>query len=282
MADWDLLVDGIDFGEGPRWHDGALWYSDFHQRAVYRVTTDGVRSVVYGGLDDRPSGMGWLPDGTFVVVFMTSRRLMCDRGDGTLVEYADLSDVATWYCNDMVIDGRGNAYVGNFGFDLEASAKFAPADLALVRPDGSVEIAAEGLRFPNGSVVTPDGSTLIVGQTFGRDYVAFTIRDDGSLTDRRQWAHIPDTSPDGCVLDEAGGIWFSDASGSRVMRVEEGGAVTDEVATPMPTYACMLGGGDGRTLFALCSPGSHPDETAGVGGGAIHTRRVEHAHAGLP
>jgi len=282
MSDWQVLVDGVDFGEGPRWHDGALWYSDFHQRAVYRVTPDGERATVYSELEDRPSGMGWLPDGTFVVVFMTGRRLMCDRGDGQLVEYADLSDVAAWHCNDMVVDRSGNAYVGNFGFDLENRSQFRPADLAVVRPDGSVTVAAEAMRFPNGSVITPDDSTLIVGQSFGGDYVAFTIREDGSLTDRRQWAEIPGTAPDGCTLDAAGGIWFSDAIGSQVVRVEEGGNVTARVATPQPTFACMLGGDDGRTLFALCAPGSHPDECAGKRAGAIYTMPVEHARAGRP
>lgn len=282
MDEWQLLVDGVDFGEGPRWHDGALWYSDFHQRAIYRVTADGERSAVYSDLEDRPSGMGWLPDGTFVVVFMTGRRLMCDRGDGRLVEFADLSGVAAWHCNDMIVDARGNSYVGNFGFDLEAAADFATADLALVRPDGSVDVAAPAMAFPNGSVITPDGSTLIVGQSFGGDYVAFTIEDDGSLTDRRQWAEIPGTAPDGCTMDAAGGIWFSDALGSQVVRVEEGGDVTARVSTPMPTFACMLGGDDGRTLFALCAPGSHPDECAGKGGGAIYARQVEHPRAGRP
>jgi len=282
MDDWELLVDGIDFGEGPRCHDGALWYSDFHQRAIFRVTPEGDRTAVYSGLDDRPSGMGWLPDGTFLVVFMTTRRLMCDRGDGTLTEYADLSDVAAGYCNDMVVDRHGNAYVGNFGFDLESRSKFQPADLAVVRPDGTVAVAAEAMRFPNGSVITPDESTLIVGQTFGRDYVAFTLHEDGTLTDRRQWAHIPGTSPDGCTMDAGGGIWFSDAMGSEVLRVEEGGSVTARVATPMPTFACMLGGDDGRTLFALCAPGSHPDECAGKAAGAIYTMATEHPRAGRP
>lgn len=282
MDEWSLLVDGVDFGEGPRWRDGALWYSDFHQRAVYRVSADGERTAVYDGLDDRPSGMGWLPDGTFLVVFMTSRRVMCDRGDGRLVEYADLSSIATHHCNDMIVDRHGNAFVGNFGFDLEALASFAPADLAVVRPDGSVAVAAPDMAFPNGAVITPDDTTLIVGQSFGGNYIAFTMHDDGTLTDRRQWAEIPGTAPDGCGLDDAGGIWFSDALGSQVVRVEEGGNVTDRIATPMPTFACMLGGDDGRTLFALCSPGSHPDESAGKAAGAIYTRTVEHAHAGRP
>ncbi len=279
---WELLVDGIDFAEGPRWHDGALWYSDFYQRSVSSVRADGSRTIEYSGLDDRPSGLGWLPDDTLLVVFMTQRKVMRDAGHGILVEHADLSGVATWHCNDMVVDAGGNAYVGNFGFDLEARSSFATADLALVRSDGTVEVAAPAMAFPNGSVITPDGSTLIVGQSFGGDYVAFEIGDDGTLSDRRQWAEISGTAPDGCTLDAAGAIWFSDALGSQVVRVEEGGTVTHRVDTPEPTFACMLGGDDGRTLHALCAPGSHPDEVAGRGAGAIYTMTVEHPHAGLP
>ena len=282
MENWELLVDGVDFGEGPRWRDGVLWYSDFYQRAIYSVTPDGTRTARYSDLDDRPSGLGWLPDGTLLVVFMTSRRVMRDDGTGTLVQHADLSHVASWHCNDMIVDAVGNAYVGNFGFDLEAQAPFGPANLALVRPDGTVEVAAADMSFPNGSVITPDGSTLIVGQSFGGDYVAFTINDDATLTDRREWAAIPGTAPDGCTLDAAGGIWFADALNPQVIRVEEGGAITDRLVTPQSTFACVLGGDDGRTLFALCAPGSHPDEVEGKAGGAIYTTRVEHPHAGRP
>jgi sugar lactone lactonase YvrE len=279
---WDVLVDGVDFGEGPRWHDGRLWYSDFHQAAIYSVDSDGDRRIEHGDLPDRPSGLGWMPDGSLLAVFMTSRKVMRDDGDGTFVEHADLSDVATWHCNDMVVDATGNAYVGNFGFDLEGRAEYRPADLALVRVDGSVEVAARGLRFPNGSVITPDGSTLIVGQSFGGDYVAFSINDDATLGDARRWASVEGTAPDGCTLDEAGGIWFSDAIGSQVIRVEEGGEVTHRVATPQPTFACMLGGDDGTTLFALCAPGSHPDECAGKAAGAIYSMVTDHPRAGRP
>lgn len=281
MADWELLVDGIDFAEGPRWHDGRLWYSDFYQRAIYSVSADGDRRVEFGDLPDRPSGLGWLPDGRLLVVFMTTRRLMRDDG-GTLVEHADLNEVAPWHLNDMVVSESGVAYVGNFGFDLESQAEFRSTSLTIVHPDGTIEIGPDDMRFPNGSVITPDGSTLIVGQSFGGDYVAFTIGDDGRLTDRRSWASIEGTAPDGCTLDAAGGIWFADALGAQLVRVEEGGTVTHRIATPTPTFACMLGGDDGTTLYALCSPGSHPDQVAGKGLGAIHQIAAPHPRAGRP
>lgn len=281
MVTWELVVGGIDFAEGPRWRAGRLWYSDFYQRTISSVGGDGDVRVEHGDLPDRPSGLGWMPDGTLLAVFMTTRRVMRAVGR-SLVEHADLRGIAAWHCNDMVVDDRGNAYVGNFGFDLERRASFATADLALVRPDGTAEVAAPAMRFPNGSVITPDGSTLIVGQSFGGDFVAFSIAGDGTLTNRRPWAEIPGTAPDGCCLDTAGGIWFADALGSQVVRVEEGGTVTDRVPTPQPAFACMLGGDDGRTLFALCAPGSHPDQVAGRAAGAIHAARVEHPHAGLP
>lgn len=275
------LVDGVDFGEGPRWHDGRLWYSDFHQRAIYAVSSDGERQAVHSDLADRPSGLGWLPDGRLLAVAMETRRLLREAG-GQLVEHADLSPIATGSCNDMVVDGAGNAYVGNFGFDYESGGRFSTADLALVRGDGTVEVAATGLRFPNGSVITPDGGTLIVGESFGAGYEAFTIADDATLGERRRWADVPGMAPDGCTLDADGAIWFADALGSQVVRVLEGGEVTDRLSTPMPTFACALGGDDGRTLFVLCAPGSRPDEVAGRGAGAILTTRVDVPHAGRP
>ena len=282
MSAWELLVDGVDFAEGPRWRDGLLWYSDFYQASVYTVAADGTRTAVLSGLADRPSGLGWLPDGSLLVVSMTDRKLLRQTDDGGLVLHADLSGLASWHCNDMVVSADGNAYVGNFGFDLESSASFQPAELILVRPDGSAEVVADDMAFPNGSVITPDGTTLIVGESFSGGYVAFTIEADGTLSGRRRWADIAGTAPDGCTLDAGGGIWFSDALGSQVIRVEEGGEVTHTVPTPQPTFACMLGGDDGRTLHALCAPGSHPDEVAGKGRGAIHTMRVDQPRAGRP
>jgi len=278
----DLLVDGIDFGEGPRWHEGELWYSDFYQHAIYAVTSAGVRRTVFGDLPDRSSGLGWMPDGSLLAVAMTSRKLWRSVDGAPFTEHADLLSVATWHCNDMVVAADGTAYVGNFGFDLEGGGTPAEATLARVAPDGTVSVAAEGLRFPNGAVITPDGTTLIVGETMRADYVAFDIAADGSLANQRVWAETPGMFPDGCCLDADGAIWFADALGSQVVRVKAGGEITDTIATPMPTYACMLGGDDGRTLFVLCAPGSHPDQVAGKAEGAIYALEVKVGHGGRP
>lgn len=281
MTELDRLVDGLDFGEGPRWHDGRLWYSDFYQRGIFAVSVDGRREAIHENLADRPSGLGWLPDGSLLVVSMTERKVLRDNG-GVLVEHADLSSLAAGHCNDMVVDSRGNAYVGNFGFDFEAGERPITTDLLLVRPDGAVSIAASDLRFPNGTVITPDGSTLIVGESFGDGYEAFTINTDATLGNRRRWADTPGESPDGCTLDAEGAIWFADAGGKQVVRVLEGGEITHRVPAPMPTFACALGGGDGRTLFILCAPSARPERVAGQAAGAIYTMEVDVPHAGLP
>jgi sugar lactone lactonase YvrE len=271
---WELLIDGIDFGEGPRWRDGRLWYSDFYQQAIYSVGAAGDRRTELEH-DGRPSGLGWLPDGRLLFVSMLDRRVMRREHDGHVVEHADLSTIAAGHCNDMVVDERGHAYVGNFGFDFEGGAELVPASLALVRPDGTATAVADDLLFPNGSIVTDDGATLIVGESFGARYTAFTVRDDGTLDDRRVWAEVPEMAPDGCTLDAEGAIWFSDALGGQVVRVREGGEILETISTPAPTFACMLGGDDGSTLFALTSVGADPETAAGSGTGTIIHRRVE-------
>jgi len=276
-----MLVDGIDFGEGPRWHNGELWYSDFFQHTIYAVTASGDRRAVWTDLKDRPSGLGWMPDGSLLVVAQFTRSVLREQ-DGALVLHADLSAYATGFCNDMVVAADGTAYVGNAGFDMESGEPPRNADLVCVRPDGTASVAAEGLQFPNGSVITADGATLIVGETMGAGYLAFTINADGSLSDRRRWADTPGMFPDGCTSDAEGAIWFADAFGSQLVRVKEGGEITDRVATPAPTFACMLGGEDGKTLFALCAPGFRKPEVAGKGAGAIYATTVDVPHAGLP
>lgn len=286
MPDIEILIDGLDFGEGPRWHDGRLWYSDFYQHRVSAVTVDGERETMLE-LDDHPSGLGWLPDGRLLVVSMQQRKVLRVEIDGSIVEHADLSGVATGRCNDMVVAANGNAYVGNFGFDVwargpETARKVQNAALALVRPDGSVEVAADDLAFPNGSVITPDGDTLIVGESLGRRFTAFGIGADGALGNRRVWAELPGISPDGCTLDAEGAIWVANATGTDVARVLEGGEITDRVDVGQPTFACALGGDDGRTLFLVSADASNEPDVAGKGTGVIRSMRVAVPHAGLP
>jgi sugar lactone lactonase YvrE len=273
-----VFVSGIGFGEGPRWHDGRLWFSDFHQHSVSSVGDDGTR-VVQLEIDDSPSGLGWLPDGRLLVVAMESRRVLRVEPDGGVVTHADLSAVAVGRANDMVVAADGTAYVGNFGFEL--GTPMQPAVLARVQPDGTVDVVADGLEFPNGTVITPDGRTLIVGESMAKRVTAFTIADDGTLHDRRLWADLGDVMPDGCTLDTEGAIWFADARGTAVVRVREGGEVTDRIEADQHTFACALGGDDGRTLFVICADGFGGEEDAPPTG-TVRTARVDVPHAGLP
>lgn len=275
------LIGGIDFGEGPRWREGRLWYSDFYQQSVYTVTEDGHREKVVS-LTDRPSGLGWLPNGDLLIVAMETKQLL--RFDGEqLTPYADLAAFAPGPCNDMVVSETGHAYVGNFGFDFAGGGKLESTRLIHVPPDGEPKAVGEPLRFPNGSVITPDGKTLIVGETMGGQYSAYSIDDTGHLENAGIWASIPGTLPDGCCLDEEGTIWCSDAGPSQsVVRIAAGGEILERLPTPAPTYACMLGGDDGKTLFILTAPGPAEHEAAGKGLGQIWTTRVKSGRAGLP
>lgn len=274
------FIQGLDFGEGPRWRDGRLWYSDMYQYTVNAASLDGTVEVIVE-VPGQPSGLGWMPDGDLLAVSMRDRRVL--RFDGAeLYEHADLSEVATFNCNDMTVDAKGRAYVGNFGFNLHGGEDVVAATLGLVQPDGTVEASAGDLLFPNGSVITPDGATYIVGESFGSQFTAFDFGPDGRLENRRLWAAVPGTIPDGCCYDAEGGIWYADAVGRAALRVVEGGEITHRVETDQHCFAVMLGGDDRRTLFLLTSPGSHIDEVQGVGQGRIETVRVETPGAGLP
>ncbi|MEZ5165000.1 MAG: SMP-30/gluconolactonase/LRE family protein [Acidimicrobiales bacterium] len=276
-----LVYRGLDFGEGPRWHDGRLWVSDFFAHSVSSFGPDGDRRVEVE-LDDQPSGLGWLPTGELLVVAMTSRQVRRVEHDGTVVLHADLSGIATGDCNDMVVDERGKAYVGNFGAPLEAGHRPRPADLALVRPDGSVEVAAAEMAFPNGSVITEDGTTLIVGESMGQRYTAFTINGDGTLSDRRVWAELPGHAPDGCALDADGAIWMADAVGDGCLRVAEGGEILDRVTASQTVFACALGGDDRRTLYLITAPAFGEAVCQGQGLGTIEAITVAVPGAGRP
>jgi sugar lactone lactonase YvrE len=276
-----VLYEGLAFGEGPRWHDGRLWLSDMHAHKVLAIDLDGSAEEICE-VPNRPSGLGWLPDGRMLVVSMTDRRLLRMEPSGALTEHADLSSVATFDCNDMVVDGAGRAYVGNFGFDLHNQAAPTSAAMALVQPDGRVETAAEGLDFPNGTVITPDGATLIVGESFGRRLTAFSIGADGRLSDRRVFADLGSSIPDGICLDAEGAVWSADPRGNCCIRVADGGEVLDRVDVDRGCYACMLGGPDRRTLFMLTARTSSPAEAVAARDGRVEVVEVSVAGSGTP
>jgi sugar lactone lactonase YvrE len=292
------VLEGGSYFEGPRWHDGAWWASDFYRHTVSQVPASGGTETVVLEVENQPSGLGWLPDGSLLVVSMKDQRLL-RMVDGEVSTHAELSDVCGGLLNDMVVDASGRAYVGDFGFDLMGGGAPSSASIKRVDPDGSVTVVAEDLLFPNGSVVTPDGGTLIVGETWGNRYSAFDIAADGSLTNRRVWASfapppvgssVPELieqvviAPDGCTLDAEGHVWCADGLGSRVVRIAPGGTIVDEIAAPdgMGVYACALGGDDGRTLLMCCAPDFYEHTRAPVREAVLVSTEVAVPHAGLP
>jgi sugar lactone lactonase YvrE len=275
-----VLVDGLVFPEGPRWHQGQLWFSDMHAHRVMRVGLDGrVEAVV--DVPGQPSGLGWLPDGRLLVVSMTDRRLLRLDPAG-LAEVADLSGLASFHCNDMVVDTAGNAYVGNFGFDLITQADFHPAEIIRVEPNGSARVVARDMAFPNGSVITADGRTLIVGESAAARLTAFDIGGDGSLSNRRVWAETAPVVPDGICLDAEGCVWVASPTTSEVVRVREGGAVAERIPVATHAYACMLGGAERRTLFIATGATHDPAAAKASRSGRIEVVEVAVAGAGLP
>lgn len=282
MRTLTTLLDGLRFGEGPRWHDGKLYFSDMHADHVMTVDLEGRASVICE-VPNNPSGLGWLPDGAMLVVSMTDRKLMrMERGGSALKLHADLSALAPYHCNDMVVDTKGRAYVGNFGYDLHKGEKPRSTVLIMVTPEGKARVVADDLMFPNGTVITPEGKTLIVGESFGRRLTAFDIAADGSLANRRMWADLGKNVPDGIALDAAGAIWVASPTQSEVIRVKEGGEVTERIKVATDAFACMLGGPDRKTLFVLTSASSNPDECRAKATAKIEITKVDVPGAGLP
>jgi sugar lactone lactonase YvrE len=251
------LIDGLRFAEGPRWHDGAVWFSDMHDHRVLRVTPEGEATTVVEVTDDEPSGLGWLPDGRLLVVAMDTHRLLRVEHDGTLATHADLSAQARGSLNDMIVAADGTAYIGDMGHRVQGPVgERRPGQTFMVRPDGTFAVAADDLSSPNGHVLTDDGRTLIVAESGGARLTAFDVEADGTLTGRREFAAL--TTPaegrpavaDGICLDAEGAIWYADPLGGFVARVREGGDVTDRVSFDgVIPLACVLGGADRRTLY---------------------------------
>jgi len=275
------VLRDLTFTEAPRWHSGRLWFSDFYSHRVIALDPAGGAETIVT-VPSQPSGLGWRPDGTLLIVSMLDRKLMRLAGTA-LVEVADLSHLAGGPCNDMVVDTAGRAYVGNFGFDRYQGEAERPAVLARIDPDGTVSVAAEELHFPNGSVITPDGRTMILAETMGQRLTSFHIADDGSLQDRQVFADLAGHFPDGICLDAEGAIWVADARGPDLLRVRQGGEIVDRIALPAGrfAYACMLGGADRRDLYVSTAPGTGP-VIAEQRQGGIDVVRVTVPAAGLP
>jgi sugar lactone lactonase YvrE len=276
-ANLKTIVEGLTFPEGPRWHDGRLWFSDFYSRRVLAMNEAGTCETIIDG-DIQPSGLGWTPDGDLLVVSMLDRSLM-KRTAGKLVKLADLSALAPWHCNDMVVDQKGRAYVGNFGFDNKNDD---PRVTRVIRvdPDGRATVAADDMWFPNGSVITADGKTMIIAETYALRLTAFDIADDGGLSNRRVFAQLTEDAPDGIALDEEGAVWVASPRMNRCIRVFEGGKITQTVATgDRGSFACMLGGDDRKTLYICSCRGDHDALNTG---GAIEAIKVNVPGTGMP
>ena len=291
------FVTGGAYFECPRWHDGRWWASDFYRHAVFTYDADGRETEVVE-VEGQPSGLGWLPDGDLLVVSMKDRRVLRRSADGTVTEHADVSALTDGHLNDMIVDREGRAYAGNFGFDLMGGGEPATATLVRIDPDGTATVAAADLWFPNGMVLTDDG-TLIVAETFAARFTAFRIEADGTLGDRHVWAQVQpspepaDTetmlgavtfAPDGCALDAEGHVWAANALGGAVCRVAPGGQIVDEIAIPgeLGVFACGLGGEDGRTLIACAAPDFDEAARSAAREAVLFATTVEVPHGGLP
>ena len=282
MATITTLLDGLVFPECPRWRDGNLWFSDCHDGKVIKMEPGG-RVLESFEVPGGPSGIGWLPDGDMLFVSIDDLCIYRRSRDGELSRHADLSGHHRFHTNDMVVDGAGNAYVGEVGFRFDQEEPRSTC-LLLVRPNGAIEVAAEDVMTPNGTVITADNRTLIVAESRLRTLIAFTRGEDGTLTDRRLFAQLgPDQVPDGICLDEAGCIWVASPRASAVLRVNPAGEVIDElpIEDGRP-YACMLGGRDRRHLFICVATGHDPETARRTRSGAMAVARVETAGSGYP
>jgi sugar lactone lactonase YvrE len=275
------LMTGILFGESPRWHDNRLWFSDWGAQELIAVDLEGNSEVIIR-MPSFPFCIDFLPDECLLIVSARDRLLLRREPSGSLVTHADLSSLSEHPWNDIVVDGRGNAYIGNIGFDFPGG-EFAPGILALVTPDGSARQVADGVAFPNGIVVRPDNSTLIVAESYANRLTAFNIAADGSLSNRRVWADLDIGVPDGICLDAEGAVWYGDVPNKRCVRVREGGEVLQTIDLDRGCFACMLGGVDRRTLFLVVREWGGMESTAeGARTGQLLTAPATAPGAGWP
>lgn len=278
MTETTLLASGLAMGESPRWHDGRLWVCDWMAGEVLTFDDAGRRHLVRT-MTGLPFSIDWLPDGRLVATSGSAHQVLCERPDGSLEAFGDMN--RSW--NEVVVDGRGNTFVNEIGFDMMSGAAPAAGTIAVIRPGGEAREVADDVWFPNGMAVTPDDATLIVAESYGNRLTAFEIAPDGGLTNRRVWADLGDAAPDGICLDAEGAVWYADVPHQRCVRVREGGEVLQTIEADRGCFACMLGGDDGRTLFIVATEWGE-DTMTGEGDrtGQILTARVSVPHAGRP
>jgi sugar lactone lactonase YvrE len=257
------LMTGIAFGESPRWHEGRLWFSDWVAHEIIAVDPQGNSEVILRvPFPSIPMCIDFLPNGRLLVVSTTENLIMRMEPDGSLETHADLNNLTARGWNEIVVDRRGNTYINGGGFDLMAGQKFAPGVIALVTPDGASRQVADDIAFPNGMLITPDNSTLVIAESYGKKLTAFDIAVDGSLSNRRVWADLVDGVPDGICLDAENAIWYADVPNKRCVRVREGGEILQTINLDRGCFACALGGPDMRTLFMVATEWRGPAHIA--------------------
>lgn len=275
-----LLADNFVFLEGPRWHEGALWLSDMWDNSIIKLEPDGTRHTV-ATVPNRPSGLGFMPDGTLLVASMADRTVY-KVIDGALEVHANLSNVVGADINDIIVDDQGRTYVGHFGYDLFAGAPEKTAELVLIEADGSYRVVAEDLQFPNGMVMAGGGSKLIVAETFGHKLTSFDIDAAGDLSNRTVHAELGEFTPDGICLDQEDHIWVASFMTGDFIRVAPDGSVADQFKVEGAAVACQLGGSDLHTLYCLVFNGEIEDISSGKRLARIETVQVSSAAAGSP
>lgn len=259
MTDLTLFIDGLVLGESPRWHDGRLWLSDWGAHEVLAINLEGGCEVITH-VPSLPFSIDWLPDGRLLIVH--DGLLVCQESDGSFAPYADLREISAYPWNEIVVDGRGNVYVNNIGFDMMGGEEPSMGSVTLVLPDGTAKQVADGVQFPNGMAVTPDNSTLILAESYGKRLTAFEIGEDGTLSRGRIWADLIDGVPDGICVDSEGAVWYADVSNKRCARVREGGEVLQSLQADRGCFACMLGGQDDQTIFVVAAEWKGPESIA--------------------
>jgi sugar lactone lactonase YvrE len=268
MTDTRTLLTGLGYGESPRWHDNRLWLCNWGTGQVVAVDLTGHSEVMANVATTIPYSIDWLPDGRLLIISGPEAQLLVQQPDGTLTEHTDLKPVAEGF-NEIVTDGRGNTYVNGGNYNPMRDKEFTPGIIALITADGIAKQVADGIHFGNGMAVTPDNGTLIVAESYQRRLTAFDIEGDGTLTNRRLWADLGTGVPDGICIDAEGAVWHADVPNRRCARVREGGEVLDTVQTGVGSFACMLGGPDGTTLFITAAEWHGMDNV-----GTTHTTGV--------